>query len=426
MPSVELNTILQSCTVFYESLPHLKADNTELLQSSVELVEFLSRQYSCDKVKQYKKKYEQAVASSDKELLKHAMIWFQQINIQMAREFAKSKAENGSDAQITALYFEYLLKLQVCFSEVYVTIFVCIQNYHYLLPQLCFDVHMMFLKSNPEIFKTMIEGYVYSEKDEQVEITHCPVCGAKGEPYFTVLSYKLAGYSKKSLPFKLWMHCGDCENLYSRFMAKFLLDMSEESELIHPHTGPEHRRHPNTALFHLWCNILNKIIKINGANDILEVGTGNGSFLAIALEMGLSVEAVELDRQSAQDTANLLGIDIMSVDFLKFEPKKQYDAIFMGDVIEHMTAPKVALKKVHDMLKDDGVLWLSTPNYESAFSRFTKFEDPMWCEFSHITYFSYKTLSKLLNDEGFEVLEYTVSNRYNGSMELIIQKTAKK
>ena len=52
----------------------------------------------------------------------------------------------------------------------------------------------------------------------------------------------------------------------------------------------------------------------------------------------------------------------------------------MGDIIEHVTNPKAALKKAHSLLKETGVLWLSTSNYNSSFTRMMKLKDAMWKE----------------------------------------------
>ena len=40
----------------------------------------------------------------------------------------------------------------------------------------------------------------------------------------------------------------------------------------------------------------------------------------------------------------------------------------------------------------------------------------------HITYFSRSGLLKQLERVGFQLLDYRVSNRYNGSMELLLNK----
>jgi hypothetical protein len=46
----------------------------------------------------------------------------------------------------------------------------------------------------------------------------------------------------------------------------------------------------------------------------------------------------------------------------------------------------------------------------------------MWRVIEHINYFSYDSLSKLLESKGFEILDYRISRRYNDSMEIIARK----
>lgn len=131
---------------------------------------------------------------------------------------------------------------------------------------------------------------------------------------------------------------------------------------------------------------------------------------------------MELVEADAQETADLLDLPVICGDFLHLEEDHQVDVITMGDVLEHLQRPMEGLKKAHALLKDNGILWLSTPNFESSFSKMFKAFDPMWCEPYHISYFSRKGLMALLEQAGFELLEYTVSNRYNGSMELLLRK----
>ena len=65
-------------------------------------------------------------------------------------------------------------------------------------------------------------------------------------------------------------------------------------------------------------------------------------------------------------------------DITNYETAKQYDVIVMGDVLEHVIEPVKVLKKVKQMLKKDGILWISTPNYNSAYARMEKFTHCMW------------------------------------------------
>ncbi|HJD48093.1 MAG TPA: class I SAM-dependent methyltransferase [Candidatus Mediterraneibacter norfolkensis] len=46
----------------------------------------------------------------------------------------------------------------------------------------------------------------------------------------------------------------------------------------------------------------------------------------------------------------------------------------------------------------------------------------MWREPYHITYSSRESLTRLLEQAGFEILRYSVSGHYNGSMEMLCRK----
>ncbi len=93
----------------------------------------------------------------------------------------------------------------------------------------------------------------------------------------------------------------------------------------------------------------------------------------------------------------------------------------MGDVLEHVIRPVEVLKKVKQMLAEDGILWISTPNFNCAYARMQKFAHCMWHELNHYTYVSYETLKELLESMQMEIVHYDMSNRYIGSMELFIR-----
>lgn len=258
----------------------------------------------------------------------------------------------------------------------------------------------------------------------QTELTCCPICGGAGEPYHAALSGRMNNFDTLFLPAKLWMRCQDCGNLYTRFFPTEFLQLGAQPKVLQPNPERMVVRQVQANSLHTWSNILNKIRAHTPGTSLLEVGVGQGHLIAVALEMGYDVTAVELLEEEAQETADLLGLPVICGDFLHLAEDRQVDIITMGDVIEHLQRPTEGLQKAHALLKDGGILWLSTPNYESSFTRMLKAFDPMWCEPYHLTYFSRAGLLALLEQTGFRLLEYTVSNRYNGSMELLLQKTA--
>lgn len=294
-------------------------------------------------------------------------------------------------------------------------------------PQESYDYSMKLLEAVPALLAA--EGsahpsYVYDASHRQRTFEKCPICGGESEPYYSAFSYRMNTFGQPFEPFKLWRKCKGCGNLHTWKFPEEFLELSSHEKTVTPSEDSQLKTidigDANTLA--IWSNILNKLKTFNNKKSLLEVGVGKGELLSVALEMGYETNAVEIVEESAQEVSDVLNIPIWNGDFLKFKSDKTFSVIIMGDVIEHVTDPETALRSVYRLLDDDGVLWLSTPNFESAFTRLKKFTDPMWLEPYHITYFNYSGLEALLEKCGFTVREYVVSNRYNGSMELIITK----
>ena len=229
------------------------------------------------------------------------------------------------------------------------------------------------------------------------------------------------------LPAKLWMKCPECGNLYTRYFPTEFLSISEETPTaLTPHPERMDTQGTNGGVLHIWGEILKKLSALTQGQDLLEVGVGKGELISVAQELGFDVTAVELVGSIAQHVADVLDIPVIQADFLKLAEDRQYSILTMGDIVEHLQDPVQGLQKAYRLLKDGGVLWLSTPNYESSFSRMMKVNDPMWREVEHISYFNKDGLLRVLESVGFSLEEYTVSNRYNGSMELILRKGEKR
>lgn len=284
----------------------------------------------------------------------------------------------------------------------------------------CYDLSIEDYKMYPDLLKRVFSNstYVYNESLICDEIyNECPICGGNDSEYFYCANQ--AALNRKSFsPAKLWMKCKSCGNLYA---YNFPMQKNGEINGHYTRKNSDGLLEPRNLL-NIYSNIFNHIREINNGRKYLEVGIGCGEMLAVALEMGYDVSAVEICKEDCENVSGALGVDIKWCDFLKYETSDKYDVIIMGDVLEHVGKPIDALKKAYNMLDNGGVLWLSTPNYESAFSRMRKFADPMWNQANHFTYFSYNGIKPFLDDLGFEVKRYDVSNRYNGSMELFLQK----
>ena len=312
-------------------------------------------------------------------------------------------------------------------KTIYQLLFILCEKAAVSMPQESFEWTIRMMEEHPELLsgKGKIHPDYRYRSAPQRTFDCCPTCGGVGTPYYRALSYDMDNFEHPHLPAKLWMKCGGCGNLYTLQYPEELLTQAAQPQTVQPDPAKSltATRQESAVILSIWSAILNKLNGYTSGKDLLEVGIGEGCLLAVALEMGYRPDAVEIVRQSAQEVADILGIPIWNGDFLDYHPNQKYSVIIMGDVIEHVTAPEQALRNAYDLLADDGVLWLSTPNFEGSFTRLMKFKDPMWLEPYHISYFSYHGLRALAEKCGFTVREYQASKRYNGSMELILTKS---
>jgi SAM-dependent methyltransferase len=268
--------------------------------------------------------------------------------------------------------------------------------------------------------------YMFNPADEEILET-CPIChtdAKEATPFFCAFSYNMSDFRSPFSPAKLWMKCDCCGNLFTYGWPKgFLHPKIQPQKTITPREERKYEPCKNNpfALF-IHNDILRKAKDYTSGTKLLEVGIGVGGLAAVALEMEYDVTLVEIEESVSQTVADLLEIPVICTDFLQYQTDEKFDVISMGDVIEHVTDPHAAMEKVRGLLSDNGVVWLSTPNFESSYTKMMKFDDPMYMEPYHITWFSKKGIETLLDDCGLKMVDYKVSNRYNGSMELFIVK----
>jgi 2-polyprenyl-3-methyl-5-hydroxy-6-metoxy-1,4-benzoquinol methylase len=96
---------------------------------------------------------------------------------------------------------------------------------------------------------------------------------------------------------------------------------------------------------------------------VLEVGVGQGAFLAKAKKAGLEVIGIELNPEGAK-AARDMGFDIIEQDMssLHDQDSGAWDCICAFQVLEHLAHPREFLDQAVALLKPGGLLVLSVPN----------------------------------------------------------------
>ncbi|MGI8980966.1 MAG: class I SAM-dependent methyltransferase [Pirellulaceae bacterium] len=138
---------------------------------------------------------------------------------------------------------------------------------------------------------------------------------------------------------------------------------------------------------------------------LVDVGCGLGENLMVGKRRGW--KGVGVDRnESAIETCEVNGTFRALVLDWEREPFDgvRIDVVMICDVIEHFYRPDAALRKAHACLRENGLVFLTTPDVESIWARLLGHR---WWHYhiDHLWYFSRRTLSRLAENAGFEVLE---------------------
>ena len=152
-----------------------------------------------------------------------------------------------------------------------------------------------------------------------------------------------------------------------------------------------------------FAKIFNQFFKDDGiAKNILEIGYGNGEFLGWCRQNGHQVSGIEAD-QGLVERARVNGFDVG--DSLEAFPKRQFDAIFLFDVLEHIPQDQIEsfLLSLHEHLNTVGKVVVRTPNGASPLGLANQHGDP-----THITVV---TTSKIHFWSGITGFEVTYSGR---------------
>jgi 2-polyprenyl-3-methyl-5-hydroxy-6-metoxy-1,4-benzoquinol methylase len=96
--------------------------------------------------------------------------------------------------------------------------------------------------------------------------------------------------------------------------------------------------------------------------QLLDIGCGNGDFISIANEMGISATGCDTDSK-AIDHCHSRGLSAIHGDADDARVKNSsYDVITLNHVIEHVNDPIYLLRRAYSILKPGGHIWIALPN----------------------------------------------------------------
>lgn len=152
--------------------------------------------------------------------------------------------------------------------------------------------------------------------------------------------------------------------------------------------------------------VLERIERHVAPGRMLDLGCWVGFQLDEAEKRGWQTLGVEPSAFAAAFARERFGLEILNrpLDAVRL-PEAAFEAVFLGDVIEHIPDAGAALDRVRAALSPGGVVAMALPD---AGSRLARAMGPRWWAVvpTHVHYFTRRSVGTLLANHGFEPLSF--------------------
>lgn len=244
-------------------------------------------------------------------------------------------------------------------------------------------------------------GRLLSRRKEFVEII-CPACGAASATY----KYEKCGFC--------YIECISCQTFYinprpSPAVLKWFYLGSENYAYWNKHIFPASEQARRQRIMVPRVDTVVELCKKYNVDmdTLLEIGAGFGTFCEELKNRKIfnRVVAVEPTPDLAK-TCIEKGIEIIQkpVEEIAFSNASEFNIAVSFEVIEHLFSPREFVANIFNILKPGGLLVLSCPNGQ-GFDVQTLGVLSDTVDHEHLNYFNPQSLSILLADCGYEVLE---------------------
>ena len=149
--------------------------------------------------------------------------------------------------------------------------------------------------------------------------------------------------------------------------------------------------------------------KFRKSNNIIDVGCGDGYFLEAAKKRNWNVYGTEFTEEAIA-LCKQKGIDMQKGTLnTNHYTEGFFDVITSFEVIEHINNPLPEVKAFHNILRVGGLVYVTTPNFNSISRNFL---GPSWniIEYpEHLSYYTKKTLTNLFRSFKFQLLDISTT-----------------
>jgi 2-polyprenyl-3-methyl-5-hydroxy-6-metoxy-1,4-benzoquinol methylase len=217
-----------------------------------------------------------------------------------------------------------------------------------------------------------------------------------------------------------YVQCRECDfvyvtpyfsyDLWREYFKRFEKDTEEINRAVIDSRFEPSYLNEDRQRFSFYLDLLKKY-KTHGA--VLDIGCLTGSFLKFARERGYAPFGIEYRKYAIESAKKRFDLNIRQGFFEEQAPSmiadtQRFDIITLWETLEHMLYPDAVIKHTHQLLRPDGVIAITVPNYDNLQVRILR-ERCFHClggpgNAGHINMFTPTTLTSMLERNDFQVL----------------------
>lgn len=218
--------------------------------------------------------------------------------------------------------------------------------------------------------------------------THCLIC--KSEKLITLKDYTKFNLTK----------CGKCGFVFMK-----QIPTTEELSKHYSTYSYGREQYLSPITIKNYNLLLDEFEKYRKNNRLLDVGCGMGFFLEQAKKRGWEVYGTEYSPK-AVEINEAKGIKMMQgqLNSTLFKDT-DFDIVTSFEVIEHINNPLEEVREIYKLLRKGGLFYCTTPNFNSLLRYYLKENYNVINYPEHLSYYTKKTLNKLLTENGFRQLK---------------------
>ncbi|MDC0332282.1 class I SAM-dependent methyltransferase [Gammaproteobacteria bacterium] len=215
---------------------------------------------------------------------------------------------------------------------------------------------------------------------EQNSFDHCYICGSSRTANL---------YLKKSI-----VECQDCKFAYYKFLpSKECLDQI--------YANYSRDSYITTSSHQKILKNMNEILIKGDFQSVLDIACGECYHLDALKELNPNLDLYASEHISAKNNVISKGYKFLNGEFYP-ETDLKFDLIIFTEAIEHINDPLDFLLHAYNLLKEGGMIYMTTPCFSSLERRIMNENWGMIIPPEHVSYFSKSSLDTAMQLTGFK------------------------